>query len=134
MLMLKLIAKDGLLFAEAHFPFKNQNKFESVMLVMDTGGVLTIVDTSIVNFLGYSVRDAFKMSTLDGAAGSSRGYVIRLPVFRCLGYEMKGFDIACHDMNTRLGVAGILGMNFLRSFRIDLNYRTGEIHLMEKVE
>ncbi|GEM_PF-5726203 len=53
--------------------------------------------------------------------------------FRCLDFEMSDFMIACHNMNSRLGVAGILGMNFIQHFRIDLNFLTGEIFSIKKV-
>jgi len=96
--------------------------------------VLTIIDTSIIDYLGYSARsDAIDTSRLDGAAGRSEGYVIKLSKFKCLGFELDNFTVACHDMNTRLGVAGLLGMNFLEHFRIDMNYYTGEIHAIEKI-
>lgn len=126
--MFQLINKGGLYCVDASLPFKNQNKHDVVELVLDTGGALTIVDTSIVDCLGYSSRDAFRISNLDGAAGRSKGYLIKIPTFRCLGFEMTEFEIACHDMNSKLGVAGVLGMNFLKNFRMDINYNTGEIH------
>jgi len=126
--MFQLINKEGLYCAEAQLPFKNQNRNEKAELVFDTGAALTIVDTTIIDFLGYSSRDAFRISNLDGAAGRSKGYLIKIPTFRCFGFEMTEFEIACHDMNSKLGVAGVLGMNFLRNFRMDINYNTGEIH------
>ncbi len=131
--MPRLTEKGGLLFATVSVPFKNQDTFELLDLVVDTGAFLSIVDTSLVDYLGYSAADALKKSVLDGAAGRSEGYLIKVPNFKCLGFEIPDFQIACHDMNTRLGVAGILGMNFLKLFRIDLNYNTGEIYLMEKI-
>ena len=131
--MLKLINREGLYFAEASLPLKNQNIYEAVRLVVDTGGVVTIVDTSIIDLLGYSSRDAFKISNLDGAAGRSKGYLIRVPAFRCLGFELNDFVIGCHDMNSKLGVAGILGMNFMKHFRADINWSSGEIFSIKKV-
>lgn len=102
--------------------------------MFDTGAVLTIVDPKFTDYLGYSAQqDAVGTSALDGAAGRSEGYVIKVPKFKCLGFELNDFSIACHDMDTKLGVAGILGMNFLRHFRIDLNYTTGEIYTIERI-
>jgi hypothetical protein len=66
-----LTEKGGLLFATASLPFKNQDKFELLELVVDTGAALTIIDTSVVDYLGYSAADGFKKSILDGAAGRS---------------------------------------------------------------
>jgi len=131
--MFQLMGKGGLYFVEAILPFKNQNKWDVAELVLDTGSALTVVDTTITDFLGYSSRDAFKISNLDGAAGRSKGYLIKIPIFRCLGFEIKDFVIACHDMNSKLGVAGILGMNFLKHFRMDIDWATGEIYSISKI-
>lgn len=130
--MFELINKGGLYCVEAHLPFKNQNKWDVVELVLDTGGALTILDTNIIDHLGYSSHDAFKRSNLDGAAGQSKGYLIKVSKFRCLGFEMVDFDIACHDMNSKLGIAGILGMNFLNHFRMDVDWHMGEIFSIKK--
>lgn len=127
-----LIKKKSLFLAPACLPFRNDEIFESINLVVDTGAGLTIVDTSIIDYLGYSARDAFDTPTLDGAGGISNGYVIKLRRFRCLGFELDDFTVACHDMNTRLGVTGLLGMNFLRHFRMDVDYNSGRIYKIEK--
>ena len=50
--MHQLIKKGDLFFATVSLPFKNQDGFESLKLVVDTGAVLTIVDTSIMDYLG----------------------------------------------------------------------------------
>jgi predicted aspartyl protease len=132
--MFELINKGGLYCIEASVPFKNQDKWDVVELVLDTGGVLTIIDSGITDYLGYSAQDAFKKSSLDGAVGRSEGYLIKVPGFRCLGFEIKDFIVACHDMNSKLGVAGILGMNFLNHFRTDIDWYTGQIHSIKRLD
>lgn len=131
--MLKLIEKGDLFFATAIIPFKNQDQYERLNLVIDTGAVFTIIDTGIIDYLGYSAKDGHQRSTLDGAAGRSEGYLIRVPKFQCLGFDLLNFEVACHDMNSRLGVSGILGMNFLRQFQMDINFGTGVIHNILKL-
>lgn len=126
--MQQLIREGELLLTKAFIPFKNQQKHEPVKLVLDTGASLTIVDTQIMDFLGYSARvDGIKKSSLDGAAGRSEGYLLKVPQFECLGFTFTDFTVACHDMNSKTGVAGLLGMNFLKHFCIELDFRTGHI-------
>lgn len=130
----QLIRKGGLFLIPAFFPVKNENRFEEIHLVFDTGAALTILDPIITDSLGYSARaDALHRSTLDGAAGKSVGYVMKVPMVRCFGFVLNDFEVACHDMNAKLGVSGILGMNFLRHFRIDVDFNTGRIFQIEKV-
>ncbi len=126
---LQLTKQGELLLITASLPYKDSSQYEDIDLVIDTGAAITIVTPTIVDFLGYSAReDAYKISRLDGAAGRSTGYVLILPTFQCLGFTLPNFAIACHDMDSRLGVSGLLGMNFLQHFRIDLDYGTGTIH------
>lgn len=127
--MYQLTRHGSFFIATASLPYKSTSQCEDVDLVIDTGAAMTIVTPTITDFLGYSAREhATKISHLDGAGGRSTGYVITVPSFRCLGFTLPAFDIACHDMDSRLGVSGLLGMNFLQHFRIDLDYRTGKIH------
>jgi len=132
--MRQLIKQSGFFLATAFVPFKSHDRHEPIDLILDTGAVMTLVDTVLIDYLGYSARqDGIKRSTLDGASGRSVGYVIRLPRFRCLGFDVRDFEIACHDMNTRTGVSGLLGMNFLQHFRIDMNYQSGQIYKIEQI-
>ena len=131
---IRLHREGGLFVVEVALSFKNREKDHEVRLVLDTGAAITIVDTDIINHLGYSAgEDGIRRSALDGAAGKSVGYVIKMPTFKSLGHELTGFEIACHDMDTRLGVAGLLGMNFLNHFRVDMNFNSGEIFRIENL-
>lgn len=124
--------KGGLYIVDVQFPYKDGSKTHEVQFVLDTGAAITIIDTDIVDFMGYSAKkDGIHKSTLDGAGGRSVGYVIRVPYFKCLGAELQDFEIACHDMDSRLGVAGLLGMNFLKHFHIDLNFKTGAVRMLD---
>lgn len=132
---MRTLHKQGVLFSvAAALPFKTQKKTYEVPLIWDTGAAITLVDTKIIDYLGYSAReDGFQKSVLDGAGGRSEGYLIRIPEFRCLDFTLHNFVIGCHDMDTKLGVSGLLGMNFFQHFRIDMDHRSGEIHKMSRV-
>lgn len=130
----RLRREGGLFVVDITLPFKNREKDHEIGLILDTGAAVTVIDTDIVHHLGYSAReDGTRRSALDGAAGRSIGYVIQLPRLKCLGFELNDLEIACHDMDTRLGVAGLLGMNFFNHFRIDLNFSTGDVFQIEKI-
>lgn len=127
----RLQNRGGLYIVEVQFPHKDGGKFHETQLVLDTGAAMTIVDTEIVDYMGYSARkDGIHRSALDGAGGRSEGFVIQVPKFKCLGVEVETFDIACHDLDTRLGVAGLLGMNFLKHFHMDVDFRTGAVQIL----
>lgn len=77
--MLKLENRHGFLIAELKVIIKNQNKYGTVNLIVDTGALVTIIEPSYLSFWGYSVRDAVRFSKLDGVYGHSDGYLIEAP-------------------------------------------------------
>lgn len=129
--MLEFEARSGLLFTELWLPSKLKGGFQPVELVLDTGSAITVVDTEFTDYLGYSARDGLKRSSLDGAGGRSSGYIIQFPEVRWLDFVVSPLHIACHDMDSRLGVGGLLGMNLLRNFKIHLDFSTGELLSLE---
>lgn len=130
-MVLQLPSKGGLYIVDVQLPYKDGSKFHETQLVLDTGAVMTIIDTDIIHYMGYSARtDGIRRSALDGAGGRSEGFLIQISQFRCMGVELSDFQIACHDLDTKLGVAGLLGMNFLQHFHMDIDFRTGAVKLL----
>ena len=126
--MFKLNKQGELFSIKVSVPFKHENKLYEFPLILDTGAAITLVDLKIIDYLGYSAsQDGIRKSLLDSAVGRSEGYMIKISSFTCLGFQLPHFQIACHDLDTKLGVSGLLGMNFLKNFRIDMNYKSGEI-------
>jgi len=123
----------GFLVTKLYLPYKNQNKFEPLPVILDTGALVTVIDPSFTDFLGYSIKDAFSLSNLDGAAGVSKGYSINFKNVKCFNHDLQNIVIACHDLNSKLGIKGLLGMNILNHFRIDLAYNTGEVFAINKI-
>jgi hypothetical protein len=85
-----------------------------------------------MELLGYSASQyGIRRSSLDDAGGVYKGYIIKVDSFKCLGFELKNFEIACHNLSSKLGVIGLLGMNFLEKFRMDIDFSTGIIHSIQ---
>jgi predicted aspartyl protease len=131
--MQQFTIEKGFLVSKLYIPNKNSNKYEPLKVIVDTGAFVTVIDPEFTDYLGYCAIDAFALSTLDGAAGKSEGYSICIPKLKCLGFEINNIIIACHDIDSKLGIKGLLGMNILRNFRIDLNYQTGKLYKIKNL-
>lgn len=132
---MKLTKWGDLFTVVALVPSKDGTKKRPIDLGFDTATGTTIIDPKYMEkFLGYDSSMAVRRSRLDGAIGESRGYTVRVSSFKCLGFEIADFEIACHVMSSRLKIPGLLGMDFLKHFRIDIDYSTGIIHKIEKVK
>lgn len=131
--MLEFEARSGLLFTQLWIPSQLRGGFQPVELVVDTGSAMTVIDTEFMDYLGYSAREALRRSALDGAGGRSSGYIIEVPEVRWFNFAMSSFHIACHDMDSHLGVGGLLGMNLLKNFKMHIDFSNGEILSLEKL-
>ncbi len=132
--MYKLERLKEIFIVHAKIPFKNRIKEEELRLVFDPGCAVTLVDTSIVDLLGYSAQiDSIRLSHLEGAGGRSKGYIIEMPRFKSLNQELHNFEIACHDLDSHLGISGLLGMNFFKHFKMDIDFSKGLICSIHKV-
>ena len=133
--MYKIEKNKEIFTVKAYIPVKNsvEEDFE-LNLVFDPGCAITLINTSQMDVLGYSAReDMIKKSTLTGAAGESRGYIIKIPTFTCMNQTLANFEIACLDLDSSLGVSGLLGMNFFKHFRMDIDFSNGIIHTILRI-
>ena len=86
---------------------------KDLRLILDTGTVVTVLDTAVLDALGYSARMATARSSLLGVDGAQEGYRLSLDRFEALGFALDGCSVLCHDFDERLGVDGLIGMDLL---------------------
>lgn len=93
-------------------------------LALDTAASLTVIVPEIVDGLGYSPRQGEAITTVSSALGREPGYLIRVSRFSALGFSVTDFRVHVHDLGDGLGIDGLVGLNFLRHFNIEI--RPGE--------
>jgi predicted aspartyl protease len=101
-----------------------------IPVVLDTGASLTIVATDIMARLGYDPADP----TLDRqriVTGSGIEYAPRTTVrsATAIGQKVTNLDVLCHDLPAESGVDGLLGLSFLKHFKLTIRFRKGIIDL-----
>jgi hypothetical protein len=101
--MYELIKETGVFLLAAHISDKTtQDSFEEAVLVFDTGCAFTLLDVDFMDAIGYEAgRDGIRLSKLDGAVGSSKGFTVTVPIFRCLGQEIADFEM---DIDLSTGI------------------------------
>ena len=101
-----------------------------IQLVLDTGAVLTTLAPSIAERIGYSVATSIKPTVTRTAAADERGYLIQLVELSTLGVTVPAVHVNVADLG--YGVDGVLGMNVLLDFNIELRPAERRI-LVEKI-
>src|SRR5204862_8944 len=95
--------------------------------VLDTGAAVTTMIPELADAIGYSARDAFKRTKVHTAISEEEGYVLHVAELTVLGFSMLGFPINVFDLGHG-GIDGLLGMNFLLDFNIEI--RPAELRIL----
>ena len=102
--------------------------------VLDTGATLTCVDQVLADSLELPER-AGRFGIGSGIRGSGRMRLVSLDSLR-LGdtsaYDLTACAIDLSELATAgLDVNGLVGLNFLKAFRVTLDFGAGTLHLEE---
>jgi predicted aspartyl protease len=87
-------------------------------LVLDTGAVLTTLVPSIAASIGYTSAAGIKPTVTRTAAAAEQGYLVQLVELATLGVVVPAVHVNVADLG--YGVDGVLGMNFLLDFNIEI--------------
>ena len=101
-----------------------------IPVVLDTGASMTIIATDILARLGYDpAAPTLARQRIITASGVE--YVPRTIVrtATAIGQRVSDLDVLCHDLPPASGVDGLLGLNFLRHFKLTIRFGKGIIDL-----
>jgi predicted aspartyl protease len=96
-------------------------------LALDTGATGTMVNWDLLVLIGYdpaAIQERIQVTT-----GSGVEYVPRVPVKRieCLDAQRQGFPVLCHTLPPTAMVDGLLGLDYLRGSRLEVDFANGTI-------
>jgi predicted aspartyl protease len=96
-------------------------------LALDTGATRTILSSAVLVLPGYDPAAAIERVRV--TTGSGMEYVASVTVTRieALGQERTGFPLLCHTLPPSAGVDGLLGLDFLRGWRLTVDFRAGRV-------
>ncbi|MGH8584057.1 MAG: retroviral-like aspartic protease family protein [Gammaproteobacteria bacterium] len=104
-----------------------------IPVVLDTGASFTVVATDILVQLGYDPANPL-LERQRIVTGSGIEYAPRITVrsATAIGQKVTRLEILCHDIPAESGVDGLLGLNFLRHFKLTLRPHKGIIELTKE--
>jgi hypothetical protein len=98
--------------------------------ILDTGSPQTILDSAILDSLGYSAQMGTRAVTLSGIGGRLPGYELRIMRFDTMGVELLSFPVLSQDIvPSNLGVEGLIGMDLIVGRALSIDGVTGTISL-----
>jgi clan AA aspartic protease (TIGR02281 family) len=100
--------------------------------VVDTGASYTMISSAVAKELDIDVTQAQRTMPFQTANGLIQAPLTNLESITVGGLEIKNLVAAVHDAVPDPQVAGLLGLNFLSNFRIDIDTQKGLLHLEKK--
>lgn len=96
-------------------------------LVVDTGAAATTLTPQVVAKIGYSRRDGYRKARVHTAVGEEHGYWLRVAEFTVLNVTTPNFALTVFPLGH--DIDGLVGMNFLRHFNVEIQPEERLIHL-----
>ena len=108
------------------------NNKRSAKFVVDTGASYTLISNALARDLSIDVGPNPKTLQFQTANGLIQAPVTSLESVTVGGMEIRNLPTAVHDAMPDPQVAGLLGLNFLSNFRMDIDTQKGLLHLEKK--
>jgi len=108
------------------------NNKRSAKFVVDTGASYTLISNALARDLAIDVGANPKTLPFQTANGLIQAPVTSLESIAVGGMEIRNLPAAVHDAVPDPEVAGLLGLNFLSNFRMDIDTQKGVLHLEKK--
>ena len=89
-------------------------------MLLDTGSVVTVVAPEVAEEIGLELRESPGLEIV-GIAGSATAAETTTATISLLGMTVRSVDVICLPLDPRLGVDGILGLDFLQHFNIRID-------------
>jgi len=101
-------------------------------LVVDTGATYTMISAATAKELDIDRSGNERRLSIQTANGTIQAPLTSLESINVGGMEMKNLTAVIHDVVPNSQLAGLLGLNFLSNFRMDIDTQKGVLHLEKK--
>lgn len=100
-----------------------------VKMVLDTGSTFNMIPWHIAEELGYKPAMEKKYLPINTANGQIHVPEIKVEETITLGKSVHGCITLVHDLPETSRVDGLLGLSFLKNFRLNIDFRKGILEL-----
>ena len=98
-------------------------------MALDTGARTTVITPEFAAALGFEPEGLELTVNVVGATGTAFAARLTVRSVSVMGLEVPELQVICHRLPARLGLQGILGLNFLKHFKIVIDNETETVTL-----
>ena len=103
-----------------------------VQLILDTGASRTTLPPLVLRGIGLDPDAAGREVRVTTASGSQTAPLLTINRIDASGHSVNDLDITCLDLPNQLQIDGLLGLNFLRHFKLYINFSKGVLVIHER--
>ena len=104
-----------------------------VPVVLDTGATITLIATGILTQLGYEpANPALHRQRIVTGSRIEYAPIVTLRSASAIGQKVANLEVLGHDLPAESGVDGLLGLNFLKHFKLTIGFRRGIVDLIKE--
>jgi predicted aspartyl protease len=107
----------------------NDYDFRNVIVALDTGASDTSIPTKVATDLGYDLSNPKQVVLLTTGSGTALAKIITVSKLTAIGETVENIGVLCHDLPQASTIDGVLGLNFLSHFNLNISFSTGTIEL-----
>jgi len=96
---------------------------------LDTGATYVMIPWEIAEILGYEPELSKERINMTTASGVEKVPLITLNSVSVLGKKAENIKAIVHDLPPRSYVDGLLGLSFLRNFKLCLDFQKGILEI-----
>lgn len=119
--------KEGLIIVPTEVIGPHGNS--TVRLALDTGAMDSMINAKALFFLGYDksfIKDRIQLTTGSGVEWVPRIYLNQI---EALGLIRKSYSVISHTLPSSATVDGVLGLDFFRDQKLEIDFRKGLVQL-----
>jgi clan AA aspartic protease (TIGR02281 family) len=103
---------------------------KGIRVLLDTGASCMIIPWKIAEALGYRPEAARRRVEIITVSGVEQAPLITLDTVSVLGEQARNVEVVVHDLPPRSFVDGLLGLSFLKHFRLTISLQEEFIELV----
>ncbi len=105
------------------------NSFRDIEVALDTGATTTSIPIYVASALGYNVSKPKRIEEVVTGSGVEEVPIIEIKELTAIGQTIENIEVMCHDLPPDAPVEGVLGLNFLMNFDLNISFSKGIIAL-----
>ena len=105
------------------------NSFRDIEVALDTGASTTSIPRYVASALGYNISNPKDRREVVTGSSVEEVPVIEVKALTAIGQTIENIEVMCHDLPPDAYVEGVLGLNFLMNFDVNISFSKGIIGL-----